>query len=300
MNRSAESRARPVLPRFRFDRPPALLQGTAPAVLELRNKALLVPRRSPALLRSRQVLCGPAKEPFALFCSFLPFAPCFFPFDRKFYFYSDLFINSKDCFILTITYTLGGKLYVNLTNRCPNACDFCLRTHGPGVGDAESLWLDREPTRDEIWEDLSKRDLNAYPELVFCGYGEPTCRLEDMLWLCGKVRQASHISIRVNTNGLSDLINGRKTASEFDGLVDIISISLNASTPEKYQELCHSQFGLDALPAILSFTRQVSVYVPQVVLSVVDKDMSQKEIAECERLARQTGALFRIRAYIED
>ena len=51
---------------------------------------------------------------------------------------------------------------------------------------------------------------------------------------------------------------------------------------------------------ILSFTRQVSVYVPQVVLSVVDKDMSQKEIAECERLARQTGALFRIRAYIED
>ena len=73
----------------------------------------------------------------------------------------------------------------------------------------------------------------------------------------------------MNTNGLSDLINGRKTASEFDGLVDIISISLNASTPEKYQELCHSQFGLDALPAILSFTRQVSVYVPQVVLSVV-------------------------------
>ncbi len=60
---------------------------------------------------------------------------------------------------------------MNLTNRCPNACDFCLRTHGPGVGDAESLWLDREPTRDEIWEDLSKRDLNAYPELVFCGYG---------------------------------------------------------------------------------------------------------------------------------
>ena len=104
----------------------------------------------------------------------------------------------------------------------------------------------------------------------------------------------------MNTNGLSDLINGRKTASEFDGLVDIISISLNASTPEKYQELCHSQFGLDALPAILSFTRQVSVYVPQVVLSVVDKDMSQKEIAECERLARQTGALFRIRAYIVD
>ena len=121
-----------------------------------------------------------------------------------------------------------------------------------------------------------------------------------MLWLCGKIREASHISIRVNTNGLSDLINGRKTAPEFDGLVDIISISLNAATPEKYQEICHSQFGLEAFPAILSFTRQVSVYVPQVVLSVVDKDMPQREIAECERLAKQNGALFRVRAYIEN
>ena len=93
---------------------------------------------------------------------------------------------------------------MNLTNRCPNACDFCLRTHGPGVGDAESLWLDREPTRDEIWEDLSKRDLNAYPEAGILWLWGAYLRLEDMLWLCGKVRQASHISIRVNTNGLSD------------------------------------------------------------------------------------------------
>ena len=85
---------------------------------------------------------------------------------------------------MTITYILGGKLYVNLTNRCPNACDFCLRTHGDGVGDAASLWLDREPTREEIWDDLKKRDLTQYPELIFCGYGEPTGRLEDMLWVC--------------------------------------------------------------------------------------------------------------------
>ena len=83
---------------------------------------------------------------------------------------------------------------MNLTNRCPNACDFCLRTHGPGVGDAES-WL-VGGTRDEnTGRIFPSQDLNAYPRLVFCGYGGPTCRLEDMLWLCGKVRQASHISI---------------------------------------------------------------------------------------------------------
>ena len=199
-----------------------------------------------------------------------------------------------------IVYCYNDEVYFNLTNKCPCNCTFCIRNNGDSVGEAKTLWFDKEPTMGEIYKAIDAFDFSGYKEAVFCGYGEPTCRLEDMLWLCGKVRQASHISIRVNTNGLSDLINGRKTASEFDGLVDIISISLNASTPEKYQELCHSQFGLDALPAILSFTRQVSVYVPQVVLSVVDKDMSQKEIAECERLARQTGALFRIRAYIED
>lgn len=201
---------------------------------------------------------------------------------------------------MIISYVYGGKLYINLTNRCPNACDFCLRTHGDGVGDASSLWLSREPGREEALADILARDLTQYPELVFCGYGEPTCRLEDMLWLCQKIREVSSISIRVNTNGLSDLINGRSTAREFDGLVDTISISLNAPTPEKYDEVCHSQFGLEALPAILRFTRSVSFFVPQVVLSVVDKGLTRREISDCERLCKAAGAIFRLREYIEE
>ena len=202
--------------------------------------------------------------------------------------------------MMTMTYILDGKLYINLTNRCPNACAFCLRTHGDGVGDADSLWLEREPTKEEIWADLEKRRLSDYPELIFCGYGEPTCRLGDMLWLCGKIRQVSSISIRINTNGLSDLINGGRTARQFDGLVDTISISLNASTAEKYEALCHSEFGLNAFPAILQFTREVGVYVPQVVLTVVDNDMSPEELNACRRLAQECGAHFRVRSYIED
>lgn len=201
---------------------------------------------------------------------------------------------------MTITYVYQGKLYVNLTNRCPNACDFCLRTHGDGVGDADSLWLSREPSREEILGDILRRDLTQYPQLVFCGYGEPTCRLEDMLWLCAKIRAVSGISIRVNTNGLSDLINGRSTAREFDGLVDVVSISLNAPTPERYDEICHSQFGLQALPAILRFTRAINFFVPRVVMSVVDRDLSELEIEECERLCKSAGAKFRVRHYIED
>ena len=116
---------------------------------------------------------------------------------------------------MTITYQYHDALYVNLTNRCPNACDFCLRTHGDKVGDSGSLWLEREPSKEEIWEDIEKRDLSKYRELVFCGYGEPACRLDDMLWICRQVRAVSGIKIRVNTNGLSDLINGRDTAPEY-------------------------------------------------------------------------------------
>lgn len=202
--------------------------------------------------------------------------------------------------MMTMTYILDAKLYINLTNRCPNACDFCLRTHGDGVGDADSLWLSREPSKEEIWADIEKRNLSDFPELIFCGYGEPTCRLDDLLWLCGKIRQVSSISIRVNTNGLSDLINQKRTARLFDGLVDTISISLNASTAEKYEAVCHSEFGLDAFPAILQFTREVGVYVPQVILSVVDRNTPQEELSACRKLCEACGAHFRVRSYIDD
>ena len=169
-----------------------------------------------------------------------------------------------------IAYVLGHTLYLNITNRCPCACDFCIRTHSKSVGTGDNLWLEREPTQTEIMAALAQHDLSQYRELVFCGYGEPTCRLDDLLWVCNKVRGIRDIPIRVNTNGLSDLINGRSTAKSFHGLVDAVSVSLNASTPEKYVELCHPKYGLDALPAILTFTKDVVQYVPEVDMTVVD------------------------------
>lgn len=201
---------------------------------------------------------------------------------------------------MTITYTYHHALYVNLTNRCPNACEFCLRTHGDTVGDSGSLWLEREPSKEEIWNDISRRDLSAFRELVFCGYGEPACRLDDMLWICRKVREKSPISIRVNTNGLSDLINGRDTAPEYSGLFDTVSISLNASTPEKYDAICHSQFGLEAFPAILRFAENVRKYVGNVCMTIVDTGLPQKEIEDCRALCEKAGATFRVRVYSEN
>lgn len=198
---------------------------------------------------------------------------------------------------MTITYEYGKNLYVNLTNRCPNRCEFCLRTHSAGSIYAENLWLEREPSKEEILEDIKKRDLNQYQQLVFCGYGEPTCRLQDLLWLCDEVKKFSSIDIRINTNGLSDLINGKHSAAQLDDRVDIVSISLNAPNAEKYEDVCHSEFGLEAFPAILKFAAEAGLYVPKVYMTVVDT-MPQADIDECRRICEELGAIFRVRKYI--
>ncbi len=198
-----------------------------------------------------------------------------------------------------ITYVYGKNLYVNMTNQCVNRCDFCLRNNSSGSLYAENLWYKGgEPTREEIWEDLDARDLNQYDQVVFCGYGEPACRWDDMMWLCDKIKgKGSHL-IRINTNGLANLITGRDAAQELDGRADSVSVSLNASTPEKYDALCHSKFGLEALPAILKFTSTAVFNVPHVRMTVVST-MPKEEIEACRELCERLGADFFVREYIE-
>lgn len=199
---------------------------------------------------------------------------------------------------MTITYEVGDSLYVNITNRCPNACDFCVRTHGASYGSADSLWLEREPTAEEIEADIEKRELGRYRELVFCGYGEPLERIDELCRVCRFVKQRHpSVQIRVNTNGLSDLIHKRRTAPELEGLVDVLSISLNSATPEGYDRLCHPKFGLAAHPALLAFAKDAKSYVPRVVLSVVDT-IGEEEIEKCRVLAKEAGAEYRVRKYI--
>ncbi len=195
-------------------------------------------------------------------------------------------------------YEHGVNLYVNMTNQCPNRCQFCLRQNSAGSLYAENLWYrGGEPSKEEFWAQLQRRDLNQYPEIVFCGYGEPACRWDDMMWLCDRIRgQGSHF-IRINTNGLANLITGRNAALELDGRVDAVSISLNASTPEGYDAICHSRFGLEALPAILRFTSTAVLNVPHVRMTVVST-MPKAEQEACRQLAESVGADFFVREYI--
>lgn len=199
---------------------------------------------------------------------------------------------------MTATYRVGNGLYVNLTNRCPCACTFCIRQNGDGVYGSDSLWLEREPTADEVCASI-EANLGDCTELVFCGYGEPTERLDSLLEVARRFRAVHpEVPIRVNTNGLSDLIAGEPTAHRFEGLVDTVSISLNAATAEEYVALCRPKFGAAAYPALLEFAEEVKGFVKDVTLTVVGTDAltSEKEEA-CRRVAAEHGVPLRVRRF---
>lgn len=196
-----------------------------------------------------------------------------------------------------ITYVCGDGLYLNLTNRCPNACEFCVRSIHDSVGDADSLWLDDEPTLEEAMQSINGRNLADFREVVFCGFGEPFCRFEDMARLCQYVKDRRNIPIRINTNGLGRLICGKDPLPSLRGLVDVISISLNAPTAEEYDALCHSQYGPVAFDAMLDFAREGSQLGFDVVMTVVST-LPDDKIEACRALCESAGARFRVREII--
>lgn len=195
---------------------------------------------------------------------------------------------------MTITYTVGDSLYANTTNRCSNTCDFCVRSHGEALyGD---LWLDREPTREEILADIERRSPEKFPELVFCGYGEPTERQDDIVWVMRELKKAHPtLKIRINTNGQADLINKRDTTPELEGLVDTLSISLNCASAKSYQAVCHSEFGEEAFDALIDYARRAKKYVPKVVFSIVRGSIPDSDIPVCQKIADDAGVTLRIR-----
>ena len=203
----------------------------------------------------------------------------------------------------TISYEYGDSLYVNLTNRCDCACVFCLRQNGhKGSIYADDLWLDHEPSRQEALDDLLKRDLASYSEIVFCGFGEPTFRIDDILWLVDEMKKAvpDLPPIRINTNGHANLIHGRDVTPELAGRIDVLSISLNGSTCEEYVKVTRPRDGDKAWEAMLDFTRKAAQVVPRVVMTIVNKDKTPEEIEACRAMCAELGATLRVREYIPD
>ena len=198
---------------------------------------------------------------------------------------------------MVILYEVHNGLYVNMTNRCPCACTFCLRQEKDSMDSSGSLWLEREPTVEEIKAEFLKRDMSKYEEIVFCGFGEPTERLNDLLEVAEFIKENYTLSVRINTNGLGDLLNGKNTAPLYEGKIDVVSISLNTPNPQRYLELTRSKFGEGSFEAMLKFAKNVKAYVKTVVLSTVSTTLTPEEEAQCAEICKKLGVTYRIRPF---
>ena len=198
---------------------------------------------------------------------------------------------------MTILYEVYNGLYVNITNKCDANCVFCLRNGHEGVYGSNPLWLEREPSVEEVEKEFEKFDMDKYEEVVFCGFGEPTERLADMAEIGRFVKEKYGKKIRVNTNGLSDLLHKRDTAPDFAGWADSVSISLNTPNKEKYYELTKNIFGIDGFDGMLNFAKNVKKYVPDVKMTTVDTTITKEEEAQCRKICDDLGVRYRIRAF---
>jgi len=190
-----------------------------------------------------------------------------------------------------IAYVIRNSLYLNITSRCPNKCVFCSRETAPYVK-GHYLGTDNEPAVEELKDAIG--DPSGYDEVVFCGFGESTERLDVLKEIAGYLKE-NGAKVRLDTNGLGDLINGRSICEELKGLIDTICISLNTNIEEEYQKLCHSEFDGQAYPALISFIKKARDYIPDVMVSIVG--MPGIDVESCRKIADDLGVRFRVREY---
>jgi TatD DNase family protein len=195
----------------------------------------------------------------------------------------------------SIAYVLGNSLYLNLTNRCTNDCIFCARAAGEFPLAGYDLRLAREPSPAEIIAAIGQ-DATDYDEVVFCGYGEPTLRLQTILWVGRWLKEKGIKRIRLNTNGHGNAIHGRSIVADLAGVVDAVSVSLNAASAAEYDRLCRpvdSQYDFDE---VCRFIPEAKSAFPEVVATAVAYPGVNMEA--CRRLAEDNlGVRFRHRLY---
>lgn len=203
--------------------------------------------------------------------------------------------NRKDTYL----YTLDGNLYVNLTNKCSNACDFCVRNERTSYY-GNYLWLRHgEPTAEKVIAAAhGMGDLSRFQEAVFCGFGEPTYRFSEMIALCDFFHEKG-LKTRLNTNGQGNLINKRDIVPDLKGKIDLVNVSLNASCYEKYQPVCRSQFRESGFEGMIEFAKTCKRQGVPCRFSIVDC-IGEEEVEACKRLADSLRVPLYVRKYITD
>jgi radical SAM enzyme (TIGR04100 family) len=195
-----------------------------------------------------------------------------------------------------ILYTYKDGVYVNLTNRCNCRCTFCVRFQHTGIGDAPTLWHKVNPNWEQVREAVDAFDFHGYRELVFCGYGEPTCALPLLLKTARYVRKTHpELKLRVNTNGLGSLENGHDIVPELASVLDAVSISLNAPNEKDYNAVTRPTFS-GAYDAMLAFARECRGKIPDTRMTVVDV-LSPEQIEASRKVAESCGIPLRVRNF---
>lgn len=189
-----------------------------------------------------------------------------------------------------VAYPIRNSLYLNITNRCTNRCTFCTRKYSNYVK-GHNLRLDAEPSAEEVIKEIG--DVSKYEEVVFCGYGEPTMRLDVIKKVASYVKEKGG-KVRLTTNGEGNLINSTNIARELEGLIDRVSVSLNAPEAAAYDRLCRSVFGLEAHAAILDFISDCKAKGIEVEVTCLDM-VGEKDVEGCRKVAEDLGAKFRLR-----
>lgn len=196
-----------------------------------------------------------------------------------------------------IIYTYHNSVYFNITNKCPCRCAFCIRDKKDAIGEAEKLFHETEPTIEDIKNAVDGYDFSGKDTAVFCGYGEPTNALDNLIKSAEYLKvKFPKIKLRLNTNGLSDLINGRETAKEICALFDSVSISLNDVSSEEYDKITRNIYPGKAYEAMLKFAKDCVNEGINVRLSVVDV-IGEEKIKKAKEIAESIGADFLCRKY---
>ena len=200
----------------------------------------------------------------------------------------------------TYAYPLGRGLYLNITNRCTFDCVFCVR-HYRGDFQGHGLWLEHEPTAAEVMAQIDEKGgPAAWDEIVFCGFGEPTMALNVLLEVCHLLKKRGGAPpVRLNTNGQASLVHGFDVAPRLKGLVDAVSISLNAPTSQEYDAVCQPERPGVGFQAMLDFAAACRKEGIPVVMTVVDT-IGPEKIAQSRSIAEGLGVGFRVRTYIEE
>lgn len=192
-----------------------------------------------------------------------------------------------------LAYRIRNSLYLNITNRCSNRCTFCAKFDEFTVK-GHNLRLDHEPGFEELMAAIGQPV--GIDEVVFCGFGESLLRLELVKQIAGALKKRGY-RIRINSDGQANLVHGRNILPELEGLVDSISISLNAPDAVTYGKLCNTPFGEAGFAGVCDFLQEAPRYIPEVTATAVT--VPGVDIEACRRLAESLGVQFRVREYAE-